>query len=128
MALAHKAALLAAEAGTEAQVPVDVLLLGVRDLAAAARDRLAVHLRNPADHIRWAVVRDMTTLAEPPRTPEALDLLALALGDNCPQIRLEAIGLLGRRGDGREHLQKAMKRETVPAVKDALAEILASSR
>ncbi len=126
--LAHEAAKLVADAGSEAQIPVDVLLLGVADLAPAARGRLAARMKNPADHIRWSVVREISCLRATPGTPEALDLLARALRDDCPQIRLEAAALLSRRGDGQELLKQAVKVETVPAVKDALAEILAGTK
>ncbi len=128
MSLAHRTAELSAEAETEAQISVDVLLAGIPDLAAAACDRLAIHMSNPADHIRWAVVRKMNQLSAPPGTPEALELLARALHDKSPQVRLEAIGLLGRRSNGQEFLKKAAKSEAVPAVRDALAEVLAKSK
>ncbi len=128
MSLAHRAAGLSAEAEAEAQIPVDVLLAGVPDLAAAACDRLAAHMSNPADHIRWAVVREMNYLSVPPGTSEALELLARALQDNSPQVRLEAIGLLGRRSNGQEFLKKAAKSEAVPALRDALAEVLGKSK
>jgi len=122
--LAPKAAVLASEAGADAQIPVDVLLLCLPDLAAAARDRLARRMADPGDHIRWAVVRDMNYLPVPPKTAEAMELLTMALRDKSPQIRLEAIGVLGRRRDGQELMRKALKVETLPFVRDALADTL----
>jgi hypothetical protein len=122
--LAHKAAAFASEAGADAQVPVDVLLLRIPDLAAAALDRLAERMAEPGDHIRWAVVRDMDYLPVPPKTTEAMELLKMALSDRSPQVRLEAIGALDRRGDSREVMQRALKTETVPAVRDALIDAL----
>jgi len=127
MALAGNAAPLAAAAPAEARMPVDVLLLGAPDLAAAARDRLAVLMRNPADHVRWGVVREMSCLHAPPGTPEALEVLTVALGDRSPHIRLEAVGLLSRLGGARVILERALSRESIPFVRDALAEALADS-
>jgi hypothetical protein len=122
--LAPKVAALASKAGPDAQIPVDVLLLCVPDLAAAARDRLARRMADPGDHVRWAVVRDMNYLPVPPKTAEAMELLKTALRDTSPQVRLEAIGVLARRGDGRELMRQASKIETVPSVRDALADAL----
>ena len=122
MSLAPKAAALAAAAGADAQIPVDVLLLSAPDCAAAARDRLVKRMTDPGDHVRWAVVRNMNYLPLPPKTSEAMELLKMALRDTSPQVRLEAIGVLGRRGDGQELMRKAVKIETVPSVRDALAE------
>jgi hypothetical protein len=122
--LAPKVAALASKAGPDAQIPVDVLLLCVPDLAAAARDRLARRMADPGDHVRWAVVRDMNYLPVPPKTAEAMELLKTALRDTSPQVRLEAIGVLARRGDGRELMRQALKIETVPSVRDALADAL----
>jgi hypothetical protein len=122
--LARKAAALASEAGADAQIPVDVLLLCAPELAASARDRLIGRMADPGDHIRWAVVRDMNYLPIPPKTTEAMELLKMALRDKSPQVRLEAIGVLSRRGDGRELMRKALKIETVPSVKDSLADTL----
>jgi hypothetical protein len=123
-ALAHKAAALAPGAGADAQIPVDLLLLSIPDLAAAARGRLAGHMADPRDNIRWAVVRDMNRMSVPPKTAESMELLKLALLDKSSQIRLEAIGALGRRGDGRELMRRALKIETAPSVRDAMVEAL----
>lgn len=123
--LARKAVALAPGAGADAQIPVDVLLLSMPDFAAGARDRLARRMADPGDHIRWAVVRDLNYLPVPPKTTEAMGLLEMALRDRSPQIRLEAIGVLGRSGYDRELLRKAAQIETVPLVRDALADMLA---
>jgi hypothetical protein len=42
------------------------------------------------------------------------------------QIRLEAIGVLARRGDGRELMRKALEIETEPAVRGTLRDTLAA--
>jgi hypothetical protein len=125
MALAEDAAALAAAAPADARMPVDALLLGAPELAASARDRLAVLMKDPADHVRWGAVREMGFLSMPPESPEALEFLILALGDRSPQIRLEAAGLLGRLAGSRTVLERAMGRESVPFVRDAIAETLA---
>jgi hypothetical protein len=122
--LAREAAALASQADADAQIPVDVLLLCIPDLAPRARERLASRMADPGDHIRWAVVRDMNYLPAPPKTSEAMELLKTALSDRSAQIRLEAIGVLGRRGDGQELMRKALKIETVPSVRDALTDTL----
>jgi len=125
VSLAQRAAGLLPAVAAEGQVPVDVFLVGISDLAAGARDRLAVRVADPADHVRWALMRDMNDLPAPPRTPEAPDLLTRALGDRCPQVRLEAIGVLRRLREGRDVVRQSLKRETVVAVKDAPSEALA---
>jgi HEAT repeat protein len=77
------------------------------------------------NHVRWGAVREMGFLSMPPESPEALEFLILALGDRSPQIRLEAAGLLGRLAGSRTVLERAMGRESVPFVRDAIAETLA---
>jgi len=126
--LAAAAARLAATAGPDAGTPVDVLLLGFPDFAAAARDRLRQRLAAPADHVRWAVVRDLNYLQSPPQTREALQLLESALDDASPHIRLEAVGVLGRIAGGKALLKRALKLEGTPFVRDAIVETLAKRR
>ena len=126
--LADAAARLAATAGPDAGTPVDVLLLGFPDFAAAARDRLRRRLAAPGDHIRWAVVRDLNYLQSPPQTREALQLLESALDDASPHIRLEAVGVLGRIAGGKARLKRTLKSEGTPFVRDAIVETLARRR
>jgi len=126
--LAPAAELFASTAGPEAGTPVDVLLLDVPDFAAAARDRLKRRMTTPADHIRWAVVRDMNYLSPSRVSKETLEVLTGALLDRCPQVRLEAVGVLTRGGEGVDLLRKAAKSEAVPAVRDAMVEALAKRK
>jgi hypothetical protein len=126
--LARAAALLASMSDPEAASPVDVLLLGVPDHAGAARDRLRRRMTAPADHVRWGVVREMNYLPSPPAIPEAMELLGSALLDGSPQVRLEAVGVLGRIAGGETLLKKALKTETVPFVRDAIVETLERTR
>jgi hypothetical protein len=72
-------------------LPADVLLLGAPGLAAAARDRIAALLKNPADNVRWHVARGAQAAALKSRVTRAVRANRFGIRQQCFRALLRRV-------------------------------------